>query len=356
MKLKAALLLPALLLVASSAYSEPQAPVSAPTSTMTKAQPVAQAKAQVNYEKAKTLRGYAGDVLSITFSPDGKFMAAGTSEKAIVVWDASNWQIVSTMNENDGDVSALAFSQDGKLLASGHDDKVYLWDTATWKKKTKIKASKRVNALAFNLDNSLLAIARDENESLLWDVKKDKQFQKLKGHSRDVKGIAFSPDGKQVATASNDKTVMLWDAASGAKIKALSGHTNDVGVVAYSGDGKYLLSGSNDNSVSIWDAKTGTFIDAFTGHSNGICTLSFLPNSHIANSGDCILLTGPFGIRIKSDSNSCKLIFWDVETAKQISTLESDCGLSSSAFSPDGKYFVAGYTQGDRFIAIFERK
>ena len=354
MKLKTAVLLTAMLLSTSSAYSE--APSSAPTATPAKAEPASQAKAQVNYEKMKTLRGYAGSVLSIAFSPDGKYMAAGTSEKAIVVWDTAKWLIVSTMNDNDGDVSALAFSSDGKLLASGHDDKVYLWDTATWKKKSKIKASRKVNALSFNQDNSILAIARDENESLLWDVKKDKLAQKLKGHNRDVKDISFSPDGKQLATGSNDNAVMLWDASSGARTKTLSGHTNNVGVVAYSSDGKYLLSGSNDNSVSIWDPKAGNFIDAFTGHGNGICALAFLPNSHIANSGDCILLSGPFGIRIQSDNDSCKLIFWDVETNKQLSSLESDCGLSCSAFSPDGKLFVAGYAQGNRFITIFEKK
>jgi WD40 repeat protein len=351
MKQKTALLLLAFLLVASSAYSEPQAQPSAPPSTPTQAQP-----AKVNYENVKTLRGYAGDVLSIAFSPDGKYMAAGTSEKSIVVWDAANWQILSTMTENDGDVSALAFSRDGKLLASGHDDKVYLWDTSSWKKKTKIKASRKVNALSFNPDSSLLAIARDENEGLVWDVKKDKLYKKLKGHDRNVAWIAFSPDGKQLATGSNDNSVMLWDASSGDKIKKLSGHSNNVGVVAYSGDGKYLLSGSNDNSISIWDPKTGNFMSAFTGHPNGICALSFLPNSHLVNSGDCVLLSGPFGIRIKNDSTACKLIFWDAETAKQISTLESDCSLSCSAFSPDGKYFVAGYAQSNRFIAIFERK
>ena len=318
--------------------------------------PEAQAQPKVNYEKIRTLSGYEGDVLSLAISPDAKYLATGMSNNNVLVWDMANWRIIATLAENDGDVNAVAFSPDGKLLASGHvDKKAYLWDTTTWKRTTKIMAEKTVNALAFSQNGNVLAIASDD-DGMLWDVKKNKLFKTLKGHDRDIRAIAYSPDGTRVATGSNDNTVILWDAASGDNMKTLSGHQNNVNAVVFSGDGKYLLSGSNDNSLSIWDAKTGNLIGGLAGHANGICTVSFLPNSHTAISGDCMAFSGPFGIPVRTTDSSCKFIFWDVESAKKIRTIESDCGLSCTAFSPDGKYFVAGFAKGDRFISVYERK
>ncbi len=341
----------------SSVFAENgNAPGSAQTVT-SRAAVTASTSSQINYEKIKTLRGYPGDILSIAFSPDGLLMAVGTSEQSVVIWDVTNWQIIKNLVENDDDVRALAFSRNGKYLASGHNhDKVHVWDTSTWKKITSIRASKTVNSLSFDGVSSVLAIARDDDKILLWDIKKDESYKKLKGHSGDVKAIDYSPDGLRLASGSRDNSAIIWDAISGDKIKVLNGHSNNVEAISYSPDGKYLVSGSNDNSIIIWDAKTGNYIDTLAGHAERICTLSFVPNSNILASGDCIILKGPFGVPIRHSGGACKVIFWDVQTFKSIKSIDGDCGLSCAVFSPDGKYFVTGHASGGRFITIYERK
>ncbi|MBI5665862.1 MAG: hypothetical protein HZC49_12375 [Nitrospirae bacterium] len=137
------------------------------------------------------------------------------------------------------------------------------------------------------------------------------------------------------------------------KINILKSHSNNVEAISYSAGDKYLLSGSHDNTMTIWDAKTGNYIDTLAGHAQSICTMSFVPGSNILASGDCIG-NMPFGIPVPQ--GGCKIIFWDVEAAKQIKAIEGDCGLSCAAFSPDGKYFVTGHATGGRFITVYERK
>jgi WD40 repeat protein len=239
---------------------------------------------------------------------------------------------------------------------------VILWDAQTWKKITRIKAFNSVRALSFNQDGSLLAIGGDDKKAMLWNIKKDELFKKLSGHDDDVKGIAFSPDGSRVATTSKDKSAIIWDAATGDKIKALNGHTNDVNTVAYSPDGKYLVTGSDDNTIRIWDAATGNAGKSLEGHSDKMSILSFIPGSTILTSGDsvstAVVVRGAFGIPVAGvgQESACKLIFWNISTAAQLKAVDSDCSLSSLAYSPDGKYLAAGHTGSNSFITVFERK
>jgi WD40 repeat protein len=162
-----------------------------------------------------------------------------------------------------------------------------------------------------------------------------------------------------VATGSNDNNAMIWDAVSGDKVKTLTGHSNNVDAVAYSPDGKYVISGSNDNTIIIWDAKTGSKTNTLSGHSGKMSVLAFIPGSTILTSGDSTMVDGgargPFGIPILSEK-ACKLIFWNIDTAKQLKALDSDCDLSSMAYSPNGKYLVTGHNGSSSFMTIYETK
>lgn len=324
----------------STAFSETKASVSA------------------NYEKKEMLFGYTGEILSVAFSPDGKTMVIGTSEKKLFIWDVSKWQIIKTVEENDDRVTALVFTPDGKVLASGdRKDRVYFWDTTTWKTTAKIKAYSGIEALSFNQDGSLLAIACGKEKAMLWDVKKNKLHKDLTGHKGDVRSIAFSPDGTKVATGSRDNSIIIWDAVSGEKVKTLPGHTSTVEKVAFSPDGKYLASGGADNIIMIWDANTGSAVSRLAGHSDRICALSYIPNTNILLSGDCRIFLGPFFRPSYVAGTGCKAVFWDAETAKQLKTIDTDCSLSCATFSPDARYFVTGNAAGaGQFITVYERK
>jgi WD40 repeat protein len=207
----------------------------------------------------------------------------------------------------------------------------------------------------------MLAIGCDDKKVMLWDIKKDDLFKKLSGHDNDVKGVAFSPDGSKLATGGKDNSAIIWDAATGDKIKALNGHSNNVNTVAYRPDGKYLATGSDDNTIVLWDAKTGNSVNTLTGHSDKMSVLAFIPGSNVLTSGDsaspAVVVRGPFGIPVAgSAETACKLIFWDTDTAAQVKAIDSECNLSSLAYSPDGKYLATGHAVNNSFITVFERK
>jgi hypothetical protein len=69
------------------------------------------------------------------FSPDGKFLAAGTRQ-GFIVWDVLSGQVVTTLKGHRNWVTSLAFSPDGKRLVSGsHDTTLLVWDAEQWSAK-----------------------------------------------------------------------------------------------------------------------------------------------------------------------------------------------------------------------------
>jgi WD40 repeat protein len=58
-------------------------------------------------------------VNSVSFSPDGKFLASGEWDKTVKVWEVGSWREVATLRGHGGICVSVSFSPDGKFLASG---------------------------------------------------------------------------------------------------------------------------------------------------------------------------------------------------------------------------------------------
>lgn len=310
-----------------------------------------------NYEKVKSLRGFTGEVLSAAFSPDNKYLATGLSNNRVIIWDIKSWNPVITLEKNENDVTAVAFSSDGKFLASGDSQKkIYVWSTSNWSKVGYVKAKDKVNALQFSKDNTKLAVAAENKNGLIYDIKEDDLLLKLKGHDDDVTSISFSPDQNMLITASKDNRVMIWDAVTGKNISKIFNHKDSIYDMILSDNGKYIISAGNDNAVNITDLKTGQYIDSFVGHLTSVCKLANIPGSDLVASADCVNVSGPFGIRLTNSRDDCKIILWDLATKKLVKKLDSTCDLTSLAVSSDGKYIVAGYSLGSKDLVLFQRK
>ncbi|XVQ06910.1 WD40 repeat domain-containing serine/threonine protein kinase [Spirillospora sp. CA-255316] len=81
----------------------------------------------------------AGPFQIVTFSPDGKALAASGANAyraTLTLWDVADRRPITTWDISDpgepanGSVQSMAFSPDGRTLATGSDSGLYLWDVA----------------------------------------------------------------------------------------------------------------------------------------------------------------------------------------------------------------------------------
>ena len=76
-----------------------------------------------------TLTGHSADVVSATFSPDGRRLATASYDRTIKLWDTATGQDVFTLRGHTAGVVSLAFSPDGNLLVSGGiDNTARVWN------------------------------------------------------------------------------------------------------------------------------------------------------------------------------------------------------------------------------------
>jgi RNA polymerase sigma factor (sigma-70 family) len=207
----------------------------------------------------------------------------------------------------------------------------------------------------------------------LWDVVTGKGLLKLEGHTVGVYSLAFLAGGKKAISGGGDGTIRIWDLATGKELKRYEGHEGTVYGLDVSGDGKLLLTGGEDKTMRLWNLETGVEVRRFEGHAGKVRAVAFSPDGKRAVSG-CIL----------GDNN---LRIWEVKTGKEVSKYpiptapaqgrrdignlyggyggfrpevygpfgpfpDARAGISSVAFSPDGKLVLAGCM--DNVLRVFE--
>jgi len=121
-------------------------------------------------------------VWAVGFSPDGRWVATGSSDGTARVFDPATGQERSRLT-HDGPVWAVGFSPDGRWVATGSSDgTARVFDPATGQERSRLT------------------------------------------HDRAVGAVGFSPDGRWVATGSDDKRAQVAPIAAELLVAALEAH------------------------------------------------------------------------------------------------------------------------------------
>jgi hypothetical protein len=101
---------------------------------------------------------------ALTFSSDGRYLAAGMSERGFaptgstVVWDVASGAEVAAFDSGDGAVHAHVFAPDGSSIWSNGDDGVHQWDLTASHALVRTAAG---DPVAFRAGDLVLAIGDD---------------------------------------------------------------------------------------------------------------------------------------------------------------------------------------------------
>jgi WD40 repeat protein len=256
----------------------------------------------------------------LALSPDARFLALGfrpmetTEDYTIHLSEVATGKEVRQFKGHTKAVGDAYFSPDGKRMASiGGDKTLRLWDVATGAEQRVIplNTGRMAPDLALSPDGKMVAVGPVDGMAVqLWDIATDKVLHTLttppemrtRGLGRGVV-IAFAPDGKLLATrAANSSSICLWEVASGKLVRHFK--ADNPYRIEFSPDGRTLAVGDNgrgatdleDIKVSLWEVATGRERARFSGYRGGISSLAFSPD----------------GKRLASGIYDTTILIWDV--------------------------------------------
>ena len=68
------------------------------------------------------LSGHAGAINGLAYAPDGSFLASGSDDASVILWDPASGTERRRLTGHSGPVDAVAVSPDSRLVASGAGD------------------------------------------------------------------------------------------------------------------------------------------------------------------------------------------------------------------------------------------
>jgi WD40 repeat protein len=319
-------------------------------------------------------KGFSGFLDTIVFSPDGRFLASGGCAQDTRLYDVESGELVRTF---PGQTQGLAFSQDGEQLISigcqGNpfpSSPMTTWEVDSGRLISSINRPNRTapGDISISPDGQLFAV-NSGNEVALLDAKLGVTRNRMTLEEGAISRMAFSPDGRTIATfgrvSQGGKTqIKLWNVETGELLKTvnewmaggsllfspggnkLAGAGLDVYIldvnddklptkfgefraynhVVFLLDGKTLLTGGGYPGVKAWSMDTGNKVSFNLEEDIDGWVASIRPDGYK-------LLEHNY-----NQGNQRYYSVWNVETGKELSTLEVEFGNPRhTVFSPDGE-------------------
>ncbi|KAK4200781.1 WD40-repeat-containing domain protein [Triangularia verruculosa] len=243
-------------------------------------------------------KGHSTPVTFVGFSPQGHFIATGSQDGILKLWDSNG---------------------DNRLVLSGH--------------------SSRINDVVFSPGSSLIASASADMSLRVWDMEDGSNLHTLSGHLGNVLHVVFSPDGKHLASCSADATARLWNPETGASLAVLNGHDGEVTDTVFSADGRYLSTCSTDATIIIWDVETHTRCITLTGHTAGVNSIRF-------SYQNCDLLV--------SSSEDATVRIWNWREGTSVDIAKAGVATTSASFSPDDVF--VSFASENGVVELWDRQ
>jgi WD40 repeat protein len=299
-----------------------------------------------------------------SLSPNGEIFARQEEDgKSIILLDPLTGREISRAKDCDYP-AFIVFSADGSVMTcTSKDGIVRIWDTATGKMRTRLKASStKIDRIVLSPDGKRVALRGDADYAIhVWDVAAGRELHSFVGHRGGPLTITFRNDGKEIATVSRDGShstpivtwqdwsLRRWDVATGVeRAVTRADPKGSVSYTAFSADGRWLVTVIHDGTLRLWDVESGKIVRSWKVPTSESTTIW-----HDDKGGQIIFKTpnplirepvfSPDGKTLLTTQDA-KIRRWEVATGKELPAFEvEDIAERETPWcqpSPDGRTLV----------------
>jgi WD40 repeat protein len=277
-------------------------------------------------------------ISSIDIDPTGTRVVTGSPDGCLI-WDLDGSMPQSvTLGGNDA-VTGAVFSPDGSWVLCGYASGVARLsasheDGVTGQTNLQGHAA-AVTSVAFSSEGTSIVTASADRTARVWTIRTGSKggervplpstvaSARILTHGGIVTGAAFSHDGQTIVTTSDDATVRMWPAAQ-REPRTLGVHEGSVESVVFSSKGELVASASSDGTARVWRVEQASTPEPLEGHNDWVRSVAFNP----ANQRQ--LLTA-------SDDGTLRI--WDWESRESRVSAERK-GVFTASFDPKGSRIV----------------
>jgi WD40 repeat protein len=221
-------------------------------------------------------------------SPDAEWLACGGESAAIKMIPINGSEIAYDLKGHTGEIKSLVFSFDGKYLYSAAlDGKVLKWDLSA---KTSVDLATgllEITSIDLSSNNKYIAGVGVDGKALIWNPEETKDNFRIESAGKTIKTLKFKPEEERIAVGYNDGTIELWDIPSRKLISDFKAHSGDVTGIKFNNRPMQIATSGSDGLLKLWDAgDLSTIPISFTDHGGLVLTFEFSPDGEVIVSGD----------------------------------------------------------------------
>ncbi len=195
---------------------------------------------------------FPNSVYDVDFSPDNRFIALGSADHLVRIFDLSNFELIETLDLHDGWVLEVRFSEDGKYLVSGgFKSEIIIWETEFFTPIQILKDKDGDNGTFIFTDNNSKLLTPGDSVINIWDIKTGEIIDSISAPHA-FQGLQLTKDGEYVVTSAEDHTVRIWHIKSGKVIWTYYNPKPEIGGFRISPDGIYLAVATPESNILIW--------------------------------------------------------------------------------------------------------
>ncbi|VVC44497.1 Hypothetical protein CINCED_3A007791 [Cinara cedri] len=325
-----------------------------------------------------------------------KILVTGFSNGSFLIFEMVGISLIHSLNISDTSISTIVLNNTGDWLAIGCEGHgqllVWEWQSETYVMKQQAHGSE-ISSLTYSSDSVYIATGGEDGKVKMWNNQSGFCFVTFKEHTSTVTDVVFAPNNKFVVSSSLDGTVRAFDLARYRNFKTFVAlRPVQFSCVSIDSTGEFVAAGGQDVfEAYLWSMKIGRLLEVLSGHEGPIVSLAFSPITSsstlvtaswdkslriwnaVENASDheivqlfadglCVAFR-PDGKEIVVATLDGQLLFFDVQTATQVGSIEgrNDLGsgrkdtdlvtakknlqakaFNSVCYSADGQFVIAG--------------